>query len=128
MSDTDTGRDEAQWNEIADWLRRRDPAKAAPSGLSGRRRERLVWLMERPFLAFLARHHRATALCCAVLATVAVAAVLFAVRAREQTVLPPVDVVFSDPDSDAGVPELVRDAEPPDFPADPPPTPESLLR
>ena len=125
MNATKSARDEAQWDEISAWLRERDPAKAAPPGFSGRRRERLVWLMERPLLAFLARHHRATALCGAALALAAVAAVLFAIRARDQRVLPPVEVVLDAP-SDATAPELEPEFEPVDLPGEPPEAPAGL--
>ena len=106
------GPDEAQWDEIADWLRRRDPAGAVPAGIGGRRRERLVWLMQRPLLAFLALHHRATAACGAALAVALVLAVLFAVRAREERLLPPVAVAFEDPSAAPVAPE-------PDLPEEP---------
>ncbi len=119
MNATQTAREDAQWDEIAAWFRARDPAKAAPPGLSGRRRERLVWFMERPLLAFLASHHRATALCVATLVVAAVAAVLFAIRARRESLLPPVEMTLSAPGGDA-VPELDPEFEPVDLPGDPP--------
>ena len=125
MNATQTAREDAQWDETAAWFRARDPAKAAPPGLSARRRARLVWLMERPLFAFLARHHRATASCIAALAVAAVAAVLFAIRARDQRVLPPVEVVLDAP-SDAAAPELEPDFEPVDLPGELPEAPAGL--
>lgn len=127
MNATETAREDAQWDEIAAWFRARDPAKAAPPGLSARRRARLVWLMERPLFAFLARHHRATASCIAALAVAAVAAALFAVRARRESLLPPVGMALVPPGGDAA-PELDPEFEPVDLPGDPPETPSDLLR
>lgn len=127
MNQPDKPDDESQWSEIASWLKARDPAKAAPPGLSERRKRRLVWLMQRPFFAFLALHHRATAAAGAILAVAAVIAVLFAIKAREQTVLPPVRVVFEDPSS-AEAPDLEPDLPPADVPGDLPETPSELIR
>ena len=61
----------------------------------------------------------------AALALAAVAAVLFAIRARDQRVLPPVEVVLDAP-SDAAAPELEPDFEPVDLPGELPEAPAGL--
>lgn len=127
MNDADRAQENAQWAEISSWLRERDPAKAAaPGGISGRRRERLVWLMERPLLAWLARRHRATAIAGALLALAAIAAALFAVRRREGRPLPPVAVALEDPA--AAAPELEPEYEPVELPGELPQTPRDFGR
>ena len=57
----------------------------------------------------------------------AVAAALFAVRARRESLLPPVGMALVPPGGDAA-PELDPEFEPVDLPGDPPETPPDLLR
>ena len=87
--------DEAEWEKIGRWFAGRDPAKAAPQGFSGRRRRRIAWLMGHPVFAFVARHHRATALLGAAAVVALALAALFAIERRDEKVLPPVRVVFA---------------------------------
>ena len=61
------------------------------------------------------------------LAVAAVAAALFAVRARRESLLPPVGMALVPPGGDAA-PELDPEFEPVDLPGDPPETPPDLLR
>lgn len=123
----ETPKDEAQWSEIGAWLRQRDPAKAAPSRLGERRRRRLVWLMQHPFFALAARHHRATACFGAATALTIVIAILFAIKAREQRLLPPVSVIAGQNlQNTVQTPALDTEFDPVEIPDTPPETPEFL--
>ena len=124
-TENENAADEAEWESISGWLLRRDPAKAAPDGFAGRRRRRLVWLMAHPLCAFAVRHHRATALAGAAALLAALLAALFALKARDEELLPPVSVVFA---PSGQVPELEADIEKAELPGEAPETPEQLLQ
>ena len=56
----------ARIQKVVEALRSHDPGAAAAPAFEGRRRRRLLWLMEHPFIGACVRHHVATSIVVAV--------------------------------------------------------------
>ncbi len=55
-----------------DWMKRNDPAESMPTEISPKRRRRLIWLMEHPFVARCLKHYKRTSLVVAVIVMILV--------------------------------------------------------
>ncbi len=61
-------------------MRRHDPAESVVSAISPKRRRRLIWLMEHPFVAKCLKHYKVTSLVVALIVLVVVFLYLLSIR------------------------------------------------
>jgi len=80
-------------------VRGNDPAASVSDGFSAKRRRRLLWLMEHPFVAKCLRHYRVTSLVLTVLALVVIFFMMMLVKIHENKIraLPSVRLITVEP-------------------------------
>lgn len=110
----------ARIQKVVQALRLHDPGAVVAPAIEGRRRRRLLWLMEHPFIGACIRHHVATSIVLAVaLLAVVTFVIMHIVRFKPlPESLPPVELILDgDAVSDAppliDVPPLREPDEPP---------------
>ncbi len=86
------------------FLKNHDPAGDAASGLSEKRRKRVIWIMGHPFLAFCAVHHKLVSFVVSIILTALIVTALFFMKyyVRPDSALAPVEI--SVPDAEEGNP------------------------
>ncbi|NLB69995.1 MAG: hypothetical protein GX804_10020 [Lentisphaerae bacterium] len=92
-----------------------DPAESAPKRFEAKKRKRLIWLMEHPFVARCLKYHKTTAFIIMVILLVLTLVLLLSVRFYNEKIsaLPPVRLEHSE---DEKIPEPLETVKPYDEP------------
>ena len=81
-----------EMQETVDLIKQNDPAASVATSFAPKRRKRLIWLMEHPFIAKCIKHNRITSLVVMIVVLAILFAILWSLRIyrEEVTALPPV--------------------------------------
>ena len=81
-----------EMQETVDLIKQNDPAASVATRFAPKRRKRLIWLMEHPFIAKCIKHNRITSLVVMIVVLAILFAILWSLRIyrEEVTALPPV--------------------------------------
>ena len=114
-------------SETVNLMQSNDPAKSAPTEISPKRRQRMIWLMLHPFIAKCVKHYKITSFVITLIVLTLVLLGLFAIKAfeRPKTITVTISTekteqTGSDTNTDlTPIPTLYDDppALPPDIPA-----------
>lgn len=69
-----------KFQKTIEFMRRHDPAESVAAAISPKRRRRLIWLMEHPFVAKCLKHYKMTSLVVAVLVLIVTFLYLLTIR------------------------------------------------